>query len=328
MSHNEMYEAALKPPRTATQRVLYTTWIALGLSILIGLAWAEPFSAKLFSLLIANGVSPLLIKFVAVPLVMTLRAVLAVESVGYAYHRFFQHVGFFTRTAQVFRKNQKFHWVHHMIIYPIGRVYKRHVAYVPSEEGSWSWVIPGLIVALLFALTNGFNFASAVFIFAMWAWAQLVINKTHSRFHEIDHPWSKSAYFQKLEQIHVLHHWDQRTNYTIVHPLMDQLFGTYLSPATHAAELQIALDDHDLTVSDLINWRYLLVEATPAERAAFVSSAQRHPRSVRKVGLLLNLLEERMSTHPDDAHARDLRNKAESLLRTIGKDPAQVKATI
>jgi hypothetical protein len=328
MSNNEMYEAALKPPRTKIQRALYTTWIVLGLSTLIGLAWAEPFSAKLFSMMIAAGVSPLLIKFVAMPLVMTLRAVLAVESVGYTYHRFFQHVGFFTRTAQVFRKNQKFHWIHHMIIYPIGRVYRRRVAYVPSEKHAWSWVIPGVIVAFLFVLSNGFNLSSAVFIVAMWGWAQLIVNKTHELFHEINHAFSNNAYFQWLEQIHVLHHWDQRTNYTIVHPLMDQLFGTYLSPAKHKAELQISLDDYDLTVSDLINWRYLLIEATPAERAAFVSSAKRHPRSVRKVGLLINLLEERIATHPQDAHAQDLRNKAEALLCAIGKDPAKVKAAV
>lgn len=324
MNHNAMYEEAVKPPRTPVWQALHCLWLVAGLSSLILFAWAEPFTTRLFSHLLTIGISPILVAFVLRPLVMILRAVLLVESVGYVYHRFFQHVGFMTRQSQVFRRNQRFHWIHHMIIYPIGRVYKRRVPYVPSEHGiALSWVLPGLMVAGLFALTNGINLATAVFLLSMAGWAKLIVDETHSRFHEINHSWANSAYFQWLEKIHVLHHWDQRTNYTIVHPLMDMLFGTYLSPRTHEAELQVALEDHDLTVSDLINWRYLLIEATPAERAAFVSNAKQYPRSVRKIALLLQLLEKRIADYPDDAHARLLRERAVEVMRTIGKDPAQ-----
>lgn len=324
MGHNEMYEAALKPPRTKLGQLLYSAWVFLGLAALVLLAWAEPFSARLFENLLSAGISPLLIKFVAVPAVMILRAVLLVESIGYAYHRFFQHVGVFTRLSIIFRKNQKFHWIHHMIIYPIGKMYRRRVAYVSSEKGvGWSWVLPGIIVAVLFTLTNGINMGTLVFIAALGLYAKYVVDLTHSRFHEINHPWAESNYFHWLEDIHVLHHWDQRKNFTIVHPLMDILFGTYLSPAAHREELRVALEDHELTVSDLINWRYLLVEATPVERAAFVSNARRVPRSIRKIGLLLKVLRDRVATHPEDAHARDLFGKAQALLMEVGKDPQQ-----
>jgi len=258
------------------------------------------------------------------PLVMALRAVLLVESLGYFYHRFFQHVGYFTRRALMFRKNQRYHWMHHMWIYPIGRFYKRAIAYVASEKGvSWSWVIPGLLAAGLLLLTNGVNIASFLLITFIALYAKYVIDLTHCRFHEVDHPWANSEYFHWLEDIHVLHHWDQRKNFTIVHPLMDMLFGTYMAPQTHREELRIALEDHDLTASDLINWRYLLVEATPVERAAFVANAYKHSRSIRKVGKLLKLLNERIASHPADAQAQDLQNKAVALLQELGQDPAQ-----
>lgn len=323
MNNKEIYEAALKPPKSLLFRVIYAIWIVIGLGGLIGIAFAEPWSASLFKVLLAQGFCPILIKFVGVPLVMALRAVLLVESLGYLYHRFLQHVGLFTRLAQVFRKNQRYHWMHHMWIYPIGRFYKRAVAYVASEKGvGWSWVLPGLMAAGLFTLINGVSFGSAFFIFSLWFYAKNVVDLTHRRFHEAKHPWTNSNYFHWLEDIHVLHHWDQRTNFTIVHPLMDMLFGTYLAPSSHRDELKIALEDHELTASDLINWRYLLMEATPAERAAFVANAYKHSRSIRKVDKLLKLLQERVSSHPEDTQARLLSQRAIDLLKELGQNPA------
>ena len=123
--------------------------------------------------------------------------------------------------------------------------------------------------------------------------------------------------FHWLEDIHILHHWDQRMNFTIVHPLMDALFGTYLSPRAHRREIQTALADMELTVSDLVNWRYLLVEATPAEYAAFISEAKRHPRSLRKLDRLLQVLGHRLDRFPSDAGARDLRRRALDLITLV-----------
>lgn len=319
---NELYEAALKQRSGLLARRLYSLWVVTGLTCLIGLGWFEPFSGWLFEAMKGWGMPSLLIDFLAVPIVMVLRAVLLVEAIGYMYHRFFQHVGFMTRRSGVIRRNQRFHWIHHMIIYPIGRLYRRAVKYVPSERGfSLSWVLPGLIVAGLFVLTHGLNLGSVVFVAALGWYAKFVVDRAHSRFHEVNHPWAQSPYFHKLEKIHLLHHWDQRTNFTIVHPLMDQLFGTYLSPEGHERELQLAMEDRELTVSDLINWRYLLIEASPAEYAAFVSAAKRYSRSIKKVNLLIKALDERLACHADDRQAAELRHKALALLTVIGKQP-------
>lgn len=317
-NNNELYEASLKDSRGFLWRALYGIWLVVGLTALFAIAWSEPWSDRLFAKMIAAGVSSRWIDFALAPLIMSMRAILLVEAVGYIYHRFFQHVGWFTRRAQVFRRNQRYHWIHHMIIYPIGRFYRMAREYVAAEGGvGLSWVIPGLLVAAMFIITHGFNLGSLVFVVVVASYAKYIIDRTHSRFHEVNHPWTQSAYFQWLEKIHLLHHWDQRTNFTIVHPLMDMLFGTYLSPATHEAQLSTAVQDEELTVSDMINWRYLLVEATPAEYGAFVSAARQHPRSVRKIGKLMVVLQERIAAFPDDAQAKDLLQKAKDLLAAI-----------
>lgn len=326
LNTNELYEASLKPRHGLVWRTLCALWIVGGLTALTAISWAEPWSGQLFERLLAAGVSPWLVDYVLTPGVMALRAVMMVEVVGYAYHRFFQHVGFFTRRSHIFRRNQRFHWIHHMIIYPIGRLYRRAVEYVAAEDGvGLSWVIPGVIAALLFVATHGLNIGSLAFVLAVMLYAKYVIDRTHSRFHEVNHPWVDSPYFQWLEQIHLLHHWDQRKNFTIVHPLMDMLFGTYLSPRTHEAELRVALEDKELTVSDLINWRYLLIEASPAEYAAFISAARQHPRSVKKIGMLIEVLKTRMTSHPVDTEAKDLHAKALDLIDAIERSKREAR---
>jgi hypothetical protein len=255
---------------------------------------------------------------VLTPLVYGARAILLVEAFGYAYHRFFQHLGWFTRRAQVFRRNQMFHWIHHMVLYPIGRFYRRPIDYVASETGiAWSWVAPAVLAAAAAIYSHGLTTGGVAFVLTIALYAKEVIDKTHSRFHETSHPWADKAYFHWLEEIHILHHWDQRYNFTIVHPAMDWLFGTYLSPATHRHELTTALIDVELTASDLINWRYLLIEATPAEYAAFISQAKRHPRSLRKLGRLRELLETRVDLYPNDSLARKLQKRAGELWRIV-----------
>lgn len=315
LNANELYEAARKPTHSPLRRLLHLSWVALGISTLIWFAWAEPFSAAFFNLLQSHGVPGWIFTYIGVPLTMVIRAVILVESAGYLYHRFFQHLGFMTRRSQVVRRNQRFHWIHHMVIYPIGRLYQRRVAYVPAEKGGGlSWLLPALGISVLFLLTHGISLASIVFVAGLGWFAKFVVDRAHSRFHETEHAWAQSVYFQWLEQIHLLHHWDQRYNFTIVHPAMDWLFGTYMSPATHAEQLRVALEDKALTVSDIINWRYLLVEASPVEYAAFVSAAKKHRRGLRKIELLIGLLEERLAIVPTDAEARGLHSKAVALM--------------
>lgn len=318
-----IYEASLKPDRSTVRRFLLWIWTVAGLAGLIWLAWAEPFSAILFDSMRAAGTPAWLVDFVLTPAVMALRAVLLVESAGYAFHRFMQHVGWFTRRAQFFRRNQRFHWIHHMVLYPIGRFYKRASDYISSEKGlGLSWFIPALVICTLFVVHNGFNLGSLAFLVGFALYAKYVVDETHSRFHMTSHSWQGKPYFVWLEEIHLLHHWDQRYNFTICHPLMDIVFGTYLSPAKHQAELAQCLEDKALTVSDLINWRYLIKEATPIEYAAFISAARRNPRALRKIGLLRDLLAERTAAHPEDAQARELHQKTLDLLVVLGQPAA------
>lgn len=317
---NEIYESALRRKPGLLKRVLSVLWLVVGISGLVWFAWSEPFSGMLFEKLTAIGLATWVSSYILAPLVMAVRAVIAVEAIGYAYHRFFQHVGYMTRRAQVFRRNQRFHWIHHMIIYPIGRLYKHGKKYVPSEKGfGLSWVVPGVLAAGLFLFTHGLTVASAAFIIALGLYAKLVVDEAHSRFHYGTHSWVDKPYFNWLEEIHLLHHWDQRYNFTIVHPLMDQLFGTYLNPKTHREELRISLEDNDITVSDLINYRYLLIEASPAEYAAFVSAAQTFPKSLRKANQLLTLLKNRTVSHPRDEEAAELHRRAEALIEVVGR---------
>lgn len=300
-----LYDAALKPPRSAAAEILRAAWTVTGLAVLATLAWRPPFGAWASS-----------------PLAMVARAMLLVETIGYIYHRFFQHVGFFTRRSGILRRNQKYHWIHHMIIYPIGRLYRRAMEYVPAEPGvAWSWYVPGLLAGGLFVAQNGLSWGSAAFLLTVFVYAKGLIDVTHDRFHEVDHPWASKRYFNWLEEIHLLHHWDQRYNFTIVQPGMDMLFGSYLSPATHRRELKAAMDAGELTASDLINWRYLLVEATPSEYAAFISEAKRHRPSLEKLAKLIDVLRIRAGAVAEDDAARDLLRKALDLQAILAPAP-------
>jgi sterol desaturase/sphingolipid hydroxylase (fatty acid hydroxylase superfamily) len=305
----QLWSALLRRPDHSLRRRLLEVWTAAGLLSLLALAWAEPWSKML----------PAPARLA----VMALRGVLLVESFGYGYHRFFQHVGWLTRRSQTVRRNQMYHWMHHMVIYPIGRFYKRDTGYVAAETGlASSWTVPGFALAGLFALTHGANLGTAVFLAAVAAYAKLLVDETHSRFHLAKHPWARSPYFHRLEDIHLLHHWDQAKNFTIVHPAMDMLFGTYLSPAAHRAEIDAVVKEDALTVSDATNWRYLLKEASPAEHAAFITQARRHPRSVRKLEQLLAALDRRLAGRPAEVEALDLHARAMKLLRLVSPDAA------
>ena len=317
-----LWAALLRRPDDSWRRRLLDLWTAAGIIALMAVAWAEPLSGRLFARLLSAGAPSALIAWGLKPLVMALRGAVFVEAFGYAYHRFFQHVGWLTRRSGTVRRNQMFHWLHHMVIYPIGRFYKRDTGYVASEKGlALSWSVPGFIAAGIAIWTHGFTLATLSFIAGIAAYAKLVVDTTHSRFHLAKHPWMTSEYFHWLEDIHHLHHWDQANNFTIVHPLMDRLFGTYLAPETHRAEIAAVATEDALTVSDATNWRYLLKEASPAEHAAFISQAQRHPRSIRKIELLIETLERRLAVKPADAEALDLHIRAKSLFALVRPEP-------
>lgn len=306
-----LYDAALQRRTPTAARVLKAAWAAVGLSALMFAAWSD----KVWPAFAVHSK--------AAPLFYFFRGALMVESFGYLYHRWFQHLGFWTRRALVFRRNQKFHWMHHMILYPIGRFYQRDVPYIASEKGiAWSWTGPALAGGALAVYLFGFTRHSAAFLLGIGLYAKVIVDDIHSRFHLAKHSYQGTRYFKWLEEIHLLHHWDQRMNFTIVHPAMDWLFGTYLAPRSHAAEIKVAMEDLELTVSDLTNWRYLLLEATPAEHAAFISEAKRHPRSLRKMGHLMEVLQHCTAARPADALALELRRRAADLLNLISPAPS------
>jgi sterol desaturase/sphingolipid hydroxylase (fatty acid hydroxylase superfamily) len=252
---------------------------------------------------------------VTIVLEMILKAVLLIEVVGYVYHRFLQHLGLFTRLGYAFRRNQKYHWNHHNVRYPVGRFYKRPVKYSPSEQGfSWGWAVPGTILASLYLFCYGIHLPSISFVAGMAAYAKLVVDKVHQRFHEGLNSEGNGAYFRWLDKVHLLHHFDQRCNFTIVHPLMDFLFGTYKKPGKHADELAIAVDESRAIVSDLINWSYMLMEANPTEYAVFVSAVRKHSRLRGKLMKVVDVLNERLSFCAQDKRARTLRDRAIDLL--------------
>jgi len=308
----ELWTALLRRPDASLRKRLLEVWTAAGIFGLLALAWNEPFSAMFL---------PAWTK----PVVMFLRGVLLVESFGYMYHRFFQHVGWLTRKSSTVRRNQMYHWLHHMVIYPIGDHYKRDTGYVASETGlALSWIVPGWIAAGLAVWTHGANFNTLCFIAGVAAYAKLIVDETHSRFHLAKHPWMNNGYFKRLEDTHLLHHWDQAMNFTIVHPLMDMLFGTYLDPDTHRAQIDAVVTGDTLTFSDATNWRYMLKEATPTEYAAFITQARRHPRSLRKIEQLIECLDRRLALHPAEAEALDLHVRAKDLLALV--KPAPVAA--
>jgi hypothetical protein len=314
----QLHAALLRRPERGLGRLALELWTAGGLVALVGLAWAEPFSGRLFERFVAGGGPSWVVDWLFRPLVMAARGVLLVESFGYAYHRFFQHVGWLTRRSAIVRRNQMFHWLHHMVIYPIGARYKRDTGYKAAETGlALSWVVPGWIAAALAVWTHGVNAGTLAFIAGIALYAKFVIDLTHARFHLERHPWKDSPYFRLLSDIHLLHHWDQAKNFTIVHPLMDLLFGSYLDPDSHRAEIDAAADEDALTVSDATNWRYLLKEASPAEHAAFISQARRHPRSLRKLELLLECLERKLEAEPAHAEALDLHIRARDLVALV-----------
>src|SRR5882757_2444889 len=81
---NALYEAALKNKSSFLQRAIYTTWLIAGLTGLIAFAWAEPFSGWSFNWAIEHGLPEWVATYIGLPLIMALRAILMVESFGYA----------------------------------------------------------------------------------------------------------------------------------------------------------------------------------------------------------------------------------------------------
>jgi len=248
-------------------------WAILVIVALSTLAFAEPWSAEHLNM-------PLQV------VVAIIKGIILVEAIGYFYHRFLEHLGIFTQFTKQIRKNQRNHWKHHMIDYPIGMRYRRKERYQKSQHGiPWEWAFPFFVTFGALIYFYGFTIPNVV-LMATIAFNGLLFGKTHAMFHIIGNSWEKNKYFQYLEKMHKLHHWDQETNFGITTPLMDMLLGTYMSPKKHKTELATANEDLELYESDIINYNYLLHYTKNLKQAAYIGSLKTNKEGVNKLKII------------------------------------------
>lgn len=336
---NKLFEGAFPAPKPLYHRVLKMAWTVLGLGGLLAWVWFDPVSKILLGLIGGTHITTSIAATAGFMGMLALRGVIFVEVFGYIYHRFFQHLGFWTRRGYPIRISQNYHWKHHMILYPIGPSYIHESPYKGTEPGlGLSWLIPsigaGVVSAVIMVAAMGLNIWSVigavVFVLCAGAYGAFVVSVTHARTHEKKHDLWYWAYFNWISDIHALHHWDQGYNYTIIHPAMDILFGTYLNPKRHLVELDLIKrmlatyeGEKGVIISDLINWRYLLLEATPVQYALFISNARAHSKSLRKMDALMGVLRKRLTSYPKDALASVLYQRGLALLAEIDNEKSR-----
>lgn len=254
-------------------KILKLIWAILGVIVISVFLIAEPWSTQYLSLQLQ---------------VVTafIKALLLVETVGYFYHRFLEHLGIFTQTTKQVRKNQRNHWRHHMIDYPIGVRYRRKEKYQKSQKGiPWEWVFPFVATFGLLIYLYGFTIPNITMMLSALVYG-FIVGKTHARFHEIGNPWENNKYFQYLERVHKLHHWNQETNFGITSPIIDMLFGTYMPPKKHKMELATANEDLELYESDIINYNYLLHHTKNLKQAIYIGSLKTNKEGVNKLKII------------------------------------------
>jgi hypothetical protein len=278
--------------KTRIARTFWSKVLTIAILIfLLGFILIEPFGRSfLDSFLLFNEV----VYALSFLVFYWVKGALFLEVLGYLLHRFTEHPSFVTRISHHYRQNQQYHWIHHMVMYPFGDRYyerkKENYIDVVREGLPLYFLIPLSVSALMVLLVMGFTIESLIFILASLFQAKLN-DLTHSRFHLLKHPWKSSHYFQWLADIHLLHHWDQEKNFTIMNPFLDMVFGTYLSPKKRLKVVKKYLSDSELNASELISWNYLLAEAKPVKRAVFISGIRKHPElleQARKIDQFLN----------------------------------------
>ena len=158
-----------------------------------------------------------LIDIVRALLIFGVGSILLVEIVGYFWHRFAEHNGFF---GNLIRYK---HWVHHEVDYPVGDLRPIHREKY-KDSGSWSWYALAGIVLVVDLLVLPWRDAIPLAIGSA-IYGQLVVNYFHSVFHLKRHFLHRFAWFRHLIKLHDIHHWTPG-NYGIVFFFMDRIFGT------------------------------------------------------------------------------------------------------
>lgn len=237
--------------------------------------------------------------YLASGLFLLIKAFFFSEFLFYFLHRYFEHLGLASRLSPFIQQNQQYHWIHHMIVYPLNKQYKKSGHYISLTRGftSTAWrMFIGSIIILMSILAMGISWQATLFDLCIFVYAKSIAH-THDRFH-YSSSWDQNRYFQWLSDIHILHHFDQTKNFTIVLPLMDILFGTYAPPRKVDSRLREYLQNNDLNPSDFINFSYLIKEAKPVETAVFISGLKRFSGERRKVELMIQTLEQIQEDEP------------------------------
>lgn len=312
------YMAQQKSKRPLLREAVVAFFLFLGMAVFI----FAPFPAKVAARLLGDAFPGHLI---AEGAYIVFRAFFFAEFLFYFLHRYFEHLGWISRVSAFVRQNQQYHWIHHMIIYPLNKQYKKNEHYVNMTRGiassGWHAFLGGLVI-LLSVVSMGLSWQALVFDLCILAYGK-GISHVHDRFHYFS-SWDDNRYFQWLADIHMLHHFDQNKNYTIVLPFVDWLFGTYASPKKEAIPLRKYLSSNDLNPSDFISFAYLVQEARPVEKAVFVSAIQKYHGERKKVVSMIQALDQ---IQPDEPYAAEAVAMKEMLKQYVEMADMQSRAS-
>lgn len=310
-----IYQESIKTKLSELSQFLLWLWTAVGLVFLFWFSWREPWSMQLLAALDNPGVPSALVWGFLFPVIMIVRGFIMGETLGYIYHRYLQHFGVSTHVSSWVRKNQKLHWEHHMIVYPYGNGFTKNSKYASVESGIASWMYPILIALVFFLVTMGINAGTFLFLGTLLVYYKLVVDVIHSRFHIDNNSWWNNRYFQWIRKIHILHHWEQSKNYTIIAPFTDIFFGTYLSPKKFLQEVEMAPDQ--IRSSHLINWRLLLLNSPGTSFASEISQIQKYPHLQKDLENACRDTVVWLKKHPEDKQAQQFFVNAHNLLTQI-----------
>ena len=146
-------------------------------------------------------------------LVVTIAGLLAVDCIGYLWHRWVEHgAGPLSRA----------HHKHHEMDYPPERFLQLGVY---RKNPDPAWYIPAVLVLGLAAaiLPLGLFLAFA----AVTVGYAFALNGVHERFHVQGNPLERIRWFLRLRALHLNHH-QFPANYSILAFWMDRLCGSYL----------------------------------------------------------------------------------------------------
>ena len=147
---------------------------------------------------------------------------LAVEILGYLWHRFGGHIGYFGDTVRIT------HYYHHEEVYPHTNLESDEYK---TAYDHWPYFIPMTVVTSLiyyFIYKKYKLFDLTMFIIFM-IFSLIYISITfyfHNSYHVKNHWLNKYEFYRKIKYQHFIHHFDN-CNYGIIFNIVDKIFGTY-----------------------------------------------------------------------------------------------------